>query len=471
MKIKGTIVFKENWDAVHEKCPSCNGNDKNCDWCDGTGKKYKYIINEGTSRSSKTYSLIDCIDFYAKKYNNKRGTIWRETKADARRTVLQDIIKHHKNTSRWKVGYEYNKTESIFNYTNGSIVEIHGADEEDKVHGLTQDFAWLNEPYGISKEVFNQIDQRTSDFIFLDWNPKQTHFIDDLKKDRRTLVIWSTFAKNPFCPPGQKAKILSYQPISRSYLVENNLISSDEAKKYDFSKNIKCFDEKHLRELRRCVMNEERNSANDFNWCVYGLGIKGEKPNRIFNWNKINLARYINLDVTEYIGVDWGKVDPWAIVGVKYYDGELYLHEYNYLSENELLESLTTSEIKEITNNEEGIVSWLFNQLKIDFDSEIICDSNRPEKIIALRRAGWEYSIAARKNKGSILDGIDALSRLKVLYTESSKNIENEQFNYSWKTDRYGITMETPEDQYNHSIDAVRYVVSHLKHEGIVNVI
>lgn len=196
-----------------------------------------------------------------------------------------------------------------------------------------------------------------------------------------------------------------------------------------------------------------------------------DRPNRIFNWERCDLARYINLNVTEYIGVDWGKVDPWAIVGVKYYDGELYLHEYNYLSENELLESLSTSEIKEITNNEEGIVSWLFNQLKIDFDSEIICDSNRPEKIIALRRAGWEYSLAARKNKGSILDGIDALSRLKVLYTESSKNIENEQFNYSWKTDRYGITMETPEDQYNHSIDAVRYVVSHLKHEGIVNVI
>lgn len=196
-----------------------------------------------------------------------------------------------------------------------------------------------------------------------------------------------------------------------------------------------------------------------------------DRPNRIFNWERCDLARYIDLDVTEYIGVDWGKVDPWAIVGVKYYDGELYLHEYNYLSENELLESLSTSEIKEITNNEEGIVSWLFNQLKIDFDSEIICDSNRPEKIIALRRAGWEYSLAARKNKGSILDGIDALSRLKVLYTESSKNIENEQFNYSWKTDRYGITMETPEDQYNHSIDAVRYVVSHLKHEGIVNVI
>lgn len=196
-----------------------------------------------------------------------------------------------------------------------------------------------------------------------------------------------------------------------------------------------------------------------------------DRPNRIFNWERCDLSRYTDLDVTEYIGVDWGKVDPWAIVGVKYYDGELYLHEYNYLSENELLESLSTSEIKEITNNEEGIVSWLFNQLKIDFDSEIICDSNRPEKIIALRRAGWEYSIAARKSKGSILDGIDALTRLKVLYTESSKNIENEQFNYSWKTDRYGITMETPEDQYNHSIDSVRYVVSHLKHKGIVNVI
>lgn len=196
-----------------------------------------------------------------------------------------------------------------------------------------------------------------------------------------------------------------------------------------------------------------------------------DRPNRIFEWERCDLSRYMNIQATEYIGVDWGKVDPWAIVGVKYYDGEIYLHEYNYSSENELMEKLAINEINEINKNDEGIVSWLFNRLKISFDSEIICDANRPEKIIALRRAGWEYSLAAKKGKGSILDGIDALTRLRVFYTENSKNIENEQFNYSWKVDRYGITLEVPEDQYNHSIDAIRYVVSHMKHEGVVNII
>lgn len=455
MKIKGTIVFQKNWDAIHAL-------DENGE------RKYKYIINEGSSRSSKTYSLIDCYDLYARSKENKRLTVWRDTKTDCRKTVLVDILKHHKTTSRYKVGYGFNKTESIFTYQTDSTVEIHGTDDEETVHGLTQDAAWINEPYKISRETFDQIDQRTSDFIFLDWNPKKDHWIDDLKKDSRAIVIKSTFKDNPFCPPEQRLKILGYQPLKRCEAVESGLLSIDKAMSYNADKNELNLTSKQLKELIRCRLNEEKKSANDFNWDVYGLGVKGERPNRIFKWNECNYTDYLKLNVPVYYGVDWGAVDPFAIVECKYYDGALYVHELNYDSENKIKDRLTPTEITQIQAYDEGLIRWLFNRLGIDKSSYIICDNNRHSKIISLREAGWDYSMAAKKPKGSIVDGIDLLNGIDVYYTNFSENIKYEQENYSRKVDRHGIVLEEPEDIDNHTIDAIRYVAQYLQSEGII---
>lgn len=456
--MKATIVFQKNWEAIHAT--------------DENGKRlYKYIINEGSSRSSKTISCIDCYDLYARSNVNKRLTVWRDTKTDCKKTVLVDILKHHKQTSRYKIGYDFNKTESIFTYVNDSTVEIHGTDDEETVHGLTQDAAWMNEPYKISRDTFDQIDQRTSDFIFIDWNPKKEHWIDDLKKDKRTIVIKSTFRDNPFCPEEQRHKILSYQPLKRCHAVENGLMSFDEALHYDSDKNIKELSNKHLNELVRCRLNEHKKTADDFKWDVYGLGNKGERPNRILNFKEISFLDYLKIDVPIYYGVDWGAVDPFGIVQVKYLDGSLYVHELNYDSENKIKEKLTSTELSQISNHDEGLVKWLFNKLGIDRSRPIICDNNRPSKIVALRLAGFDYSVECRKWKGSIVDGIDLLNALDVYYTSTSTNLKYEQENYSRKVDRYGIVLEEPEDIDNHLIDPIRYVAQFLQNEEIIKII
>lgn len=471
MKLKSTIVFKWNWDAIHEPCPeNCNKNEK-CEWCLGSGRKYRYIINEGSSRSSKTYSIIDLFDLYARHNSNKRGTIWRESKEEAVSSVLPDIVKHHRNTGRYNTGYTHKLTDNSFNYDSNSKIEFHGADTLNRKIGLTQDFSWFNEPYGISKDIFDQIDQRTSDFILLDWNPKEKHWIDDLKKDRRTILLKSTFLLNPFCPPNQKAKILSYQPISRCFLVEEKILSEEDALNYDIETNPKEFDKKHLKELSRCIRNKEARTSNDFNWSVYGLGEKGEKPDKIYSFNKVSYDEFIKIDSTVYYGVDWGKVDPWAIVMAKYYDGELYVHELNYQSENEITENVDIEDSLKIRQIDEGIVVWMFNKLNIPRNSVIVCDNNRPDKIIALRKSGWEYAIAAKKGKDSIVEGVSLVSKLKVNYTEDSKNIESESDSYSWKKDRYGIRIEYPEDKNNHTMDVIRYIAQFLRDKGIIKIV
>jgi hypothetical protein len=450
-----TVVFEKTWEAINTKDEEGN-------------RKFRYIIEEGSSRSSKTLSLIDCYDIYARANEDKRLTVWRDTKTDCKKTVLNDTVKHLKRTNRYEVGQSFNKTESIFSYDTNSTFEIHGTDDEEAVHGLTQDVAWLNEPYKISKDTFDQIDQRTSDFVIIDWNPKKAHWIEDLKKDPRTIVIHSTFKDNPFCPIEQKRKILSYQTVAQCFIVKEKLLTEYDAKVYDLLENPKGFDEKHIRELRRCRENEEKKSANAFNWDVYGLGMKAEKPNRIFKWEEISDDDYRKINSQIYVATDWGAVDPWGIVEAKYYDGALYLHERNYLSETELKSRMTLTELAQISGDDEGLVKFMFNRLGIDKSTIVICDDNRPLKIMALRRSGWGHAYPAIKIKGSLIDGVDLLNNIRVYYTASSTNLRYEQENYSRKTDRYGAILEEPEDVDNHLMDPSRYIGLYLQSRGII---
>lgn len=456
--LKSTIVFQSNWAAIHAKNP------------DGT-RRYRYIINKGSSRSSKTVSLIDCYDLYGRSFMNKRMTAWRDTKTDCRKTVLNDVLKRLKSTGRYKLDQQFNKTESIFTYNTDSTFEIHGTDDEETVHGLTQDCAWLNEPYKISRETFDQIDQRTSDFVLIDLNPKKGHWCDDLEKDPRAIVIHSTFNDNPFCPPEQITKILSYQPVKYCDVVVSGVLNEQEARAYSIPDNLLLFTEKQIKELSRCKENEYKNSANEFNWLVYGLGLKAERPNRIFHWTEIPDDVYNALDVPIYYAIDWGAVDPWAIVECKYYDGALYFKELNYASENIIRANLQPTELAMITKEAEGLVTWYFNKLGIPKSATIVCDPNRTEKIAALRRAGYSYAIPANKPAGSVTFGIDTLNDMPCFFTHSSKNLKYEQENYSRQVDRYGIVLEEPEDFDNHCMDDCRYIAFHLRRLGIIKTI
>lgn len=472
IQLQATVVFQQIWAAIN--CGLLLDEDGHTELDDlgRTQRAIKYIILEGSSRSSKTRSCIDCYDLYAREQEDKRLTVWRDTKTDCKKTVLSDMLKHLKKNQRYEVDQVFNKTESIFTYSTSSTVEIHGTDDAETVHGLDQDAAWLNEPYKISRDTFDQIDQRTSDFIFVDWNPKKSHWIDDLKKDKRAITIYSTFKHNPFCPPEQRAKILSYQPVSMCDIVLSEIMTEEEAKNYDIRSNPKGITDKQIRELVRCIDNEYKRSSSEFNWSVYGLGKKAERPNRILRMVKITDDHYKNIDAERVIGVDWGSVHPWGILESKVYDNSLYLHELNYLSENEWRPKLSAHERMEMSKptdeagNKDGLVLWLFKKLNIPKDLLIICDNNRPSKILALRDAGYDYAIAALKPPGSVLDGLDLMNDITVYYTESSENLHYEQENYSRKVDKYGEVQEEPEDEDNHLIDPARYIAMHHQREG-----
>lgn len=450
-----TPVFYKNYTAFKAKNE------------DGS-RKYKYIINTGSSRSSKTYSIIELIYNICESNNSIRATAWRDTKKDCRDTVWKDFQKILSLSGRLNVS-QRNKTEATYYFKNGSTFEFHGTDDEEKVHGLTQNIAWINEPYKISKDTFDQIDMR-SEVVFIDWNPKKKHWIDDLSNRDNAIVIHSTYKDNPFCPVQSRIKMESYQPLSCFSGVLENKISEKDCFNYDVDKNPLQFTKEQISELKKCIQNEQEGTADIFNYRVYTLGEKSERPNKIFKgWKQISYADFESIEKPDWYGVDWGKVDPFGIVRVKYTDGRLYIHELNYSSENDIMSKLTPEQRFAINKeNEEGIVVWLFNKLGIDKDRPIICDWNRPDKVRAIYNLGYEYADTADKGPGSKIEGIDIISKLEVFYTRESENLANEYDNYSYRKDRYGVVIEEPEDDNDHLMDCIRYVVLRLKRLRII---
>ena len=447
LEIQGTVVLERVLQAIEEG--------------------YRYIKLVGGSRSSKTHSIIQALYIYGATYENKRISVFRATKENNRKTVGNDAKQQYLSLPFTKA---FNKTSFNFELTNNSVIEITGTDDPNIVHGYNTNVVGLNEPYDIPKAVFDQLDLRASDFIIIDMNPKEDHWSEDIERDPRCKVIHCTFKDNPFCPKNERQKILSYLPVSFTEVVLNKLISVDDARQYDLKANRLKFTNEQLEELALAMHNEAKNSASEFDWQVYGLGTKAERPNRIFKWLSISKEEFDRVDAETYYGVDWGMVDPFAVVAVKYKDGQLYVHELNYDSENQLLEALNVQTIAEIRMNEEGVVGWLFDKLRIPYTAEIICDSSQPSKVKALREAGWENAISIG-HKGKVVERISTMQQIKTYYTITSKNIKKEQEFYSRKTDRYGVVLEEPEDKDNHCMDAIGYVVIFLKRKNIIKTI
>ena len=388
MKIKATGVFEKNWEALQSG-------------------KYKYIINSGSSRSSKTFSILQIFWILAWSKECTKLSVFRNTKKDCKDTILQDMLKYYITLDNYEF-VKFNKTESIFTFPNGSTINIEGTDDELKVHGYHSDYLWFNEFYKMPKETFDQLDMRCSVAVFMDYNPVGRLWSDDLIKQDNAKLIHSTFKDNPFCPLEQKKKILSYEPT-----------------------------EYNLQQL----------TANTYMWQVYGLGLKAEKPNKIYhNWKVIPDAEFDSLQYSSFYGMDFGLSSPSAMVEMKF-DGDksFFIKEILYKPLNQM----------------QGTLSTELDNLKIPKHIEIICDVgnelNKTE-MQKLRNSGYNV-LPAMKGAGSILSGIETIQKSTIYYTKSSKNIENEYDTYSWRIAQ-GVQLDEPEQTDDHLLDAMKYVIS-----------
>ena len=171
---------------------------------------------------------------------------------------------------------------------------------------------------------------------------------------------------------------------------------------------------------------------------IYNLGEKGISTELVFN--KYQTIEHIPPEAKLLgRGMDFGYNHPSTVIEV-YKDGDvLYFNELLYVR------NLTMPDI-----------IHKLDVLGIEKTDTIWCDSASPQNIEELRRVRYN---AKPVNKKSILHGIDLIKRHHIYITSGSKNIIQEFGSYKFKMDKNGELLDVPEDDNNHTIDAIRYVL------------
>ena len=178
-------------------------------------------------------------------------------------------------------------------------------------------------------------------------------------------------------------------------------------------------------------------------WKVYARGRTGRVEGLVLKKWYVTTESFVDKELIGY-GIDFGFTnDPTAMIEVRMQDGELWIKEVIYDT------GLTNQDI----SNRMDIAD-------ISRGTLIVADSAEPKSIEELRRLRWTVD-GVKKGKDSIMFGINLLKGYTINVDAGSKNLIKELEQYRWKVDKNGDSLNVPIDNYNHGIDALRYIIMH----------
>jgi len=206
---------------------------------------------------------------------------------------MRDFLEIMKSMDIYEVT-NHNKSEHIYSFPNGSIVEFFSVDDEQKIRGRKRDVAWCNEANELFYDDFTQLNMRTEDKLIFDYNPSESSsWLYDLPTEE-SILIKSTYKDNPFLPDSIKKQI-------------EDLKRTDEAM-----------------------------------YQIYALGEKAISKSNIYsNWTfiahrPVKFVKYV-------MGLDFGYNHPTALVRVYYCDNDIFIEKIiyeSYLTTTQLIERM-----------------------------------------------------------------------------------------------------------------------------------
>ena len=261
--------------------------------------KKKIVVEQGGTRSGKTFNIILWIIFYYCANNSDKViTICRKSFPSLRATVLRDFIDILKNHNIYRES-NHNKSNSEYSLY-GNLVEFISLDQPQKIRGRKRDLLFINEANELYFEDWQQLIFRTMDKIVIDFNPSdEYHWLYDKVIPRDDCNFYkTTYLDNPF--------------------LEQSLIDEIERLKYT--------DEQY--------------------WQIYGLGERSASRSTIFKYTEVsNIPN--DAELISY-GMDFGySNDPTTLVSVYTKDINLYVKEHLYQTQ------MTTNDIHTFLKNEQ----------------------------------------------------------------------------------------------------------------------
>ena len=131
--------------------------------------KSKIVVNQGGTRSGKTYSLLQLLIVKAFKNKGKVFTIVRKSLPSLKMTAYRDFFEILNSLNLYSET-DHNKSDYTYNL-NGNLFEFVSLDQPQKKRGARRDFLFCNEANELTWEDFFQLLVRTTDKIWLDYNP------------------------------------------------------------------------------------------------------------------------------------------------------------------------------------------------------------------------------------------------------------------------------------------------------------
>lgn len=365
---------------------------------------YKLIVNQGGTSSSKTYSILQLLKDHALYSEDALViTVVSHSVPHLKIGALRDM-KNICDTEEIDWERNFNQSDKILKIGK-SIIEFISVDKL-KSHGGRRDVLFVNEANGIDWDVFRQLYIRTRYKTIIDYNPVgEFWYHEEIKPNNIQyphIFIHSTYRDNPFIDGGTKY-----------------------------------------------TLDHAQKGTNFYR--VYVDGEAGIAEGVIFpDWSRGEFDESLPF----CFGVDFGAVDPDAVVRVAYDPKlkNLYVQEMYYQKGNgteQLVKDMIELRDKEIKRR---LMARRYPWSEINRNVPFICDSAGKKMIIDLTASGVN-AIPAYKYPDSVRTEIRELQDINIIVCGESPNLERELNNYIYNDKK----SNTPIDSFNHLIDAMRY--------------
>ena len=379
--------------------------------------RYRVVKGSRASKKSKTTALWFITNMM--KYPNANTLVIRKTFRtikDSCFTELKWAINRLCVQDYWKI------TESPLEMTylpTGQKIYFRGLDDPLKITSITVEvgclcWMWIEEAYEIMKE---------SDFDMLDESIRGEVPDGLFKQITLTFNPWNEkhWIKKRFFDAPSDPDILA---ITTNYMCNEWLDAAD----------------------RKVFETMKKNNPRRYR--VAGLGDWGIVEGLVFeNWEEkaFNLEEIKKIPgIKSAFGLDFGYTnDPSALwCGMIDLKGKV-IYVFDEMYKTGMSNEAIAREITGMGYRKERIRA----------------DSAEPKSIDRLRELGISNIVAARKGKDSVNNGIDFIQDFKIIVHPRCVNFLTEINNYTWDVDKFGKKLNTPIDDFNHLMDAMRYAL------------
>ncbi len=354
---------------------------------------------QGGTASSKTYSiLIILIDKAQRDEKPTLTSVVSESFPHLKRGAIKDFLDIMVGLNLFKEE-RWNKTDYVYTFETGSKIEFFSADQPGKVRGPRRDRLFINEANNIPFEAFEQLEVRTKEFIFIDYNPVAEFWVNE-----------EIFGKRD-----------DYEHIILTY------------------KDNEALDENIVRSI------EARKDRQNW-WRVYGLGEFGELEGKIYTgWQFID--EIPNEARLERRGLDFGySIDPTALIDVYYYNGGYIFDEQLY--QTHMSNRQIADFILDLPHPETLVIADSSEPKSIDELYSYGVNIRAAEKGQDSIRQGIQF----------IQDLPISVTKRSVNLIKEYRN-----YVWARDKLGKIITPNVPEDVLNHALDAARYAMSSLQ--------